>query len=138
MLLPWALLAGVPVRAQQTSAAGSIRGRVVDRGTGKPLAFANVVVLGTTMSAVARQGGGFVIQHVPVGVCQVKASFVGYEAQTTYVRVQADKATLLEFFLREGDVVSLAAYRSDTDRGCRNEVFPIPRSELLREAQALP
>jgi len=99
-----ALLLAVPiVSAQQGLGQGTIRGTIVDRDTGKPLDFCNVVVLGTTMGGMARNGGEFVINLVPVGTYSVKASFVGYDPQTLAdVQVDANKTTILEFRLKKG------------------------------------
>jgi hypothetical protein len=89
--------------AQQTLALGSLTGKVVDKDTGAPLNFANVVVLGTQWGANARNGGIFNIPNVPTGTYQVKASFVGYDAQTlTDIHVDAGKPTSIEFRLKKG------------------------------------
>jgi outer membrane receptor protein involved in Fe transport len=61
------------------------------------------VILGSTMGSMARNGGEFNINLVPVGTYSLKASFVGYDPQTIAdVRVDADKATILEFRLKKG------------------------------------
>jgi outer membrane receptor protein involved in Fe transport len=79
---------------------GSIAGKVVDRDNGRPLDFANVVVVGTMLGAGARDGGRFAIASVAPGTYTVKASFVGYDDLTlTGVRVDAKQATRLEFRL---------------------------------------
>ncbi len=96
-------LAALPAPAQQTLGQGSIKGTIVDKDSNKPLDFCNVIILGTTMGAMARNGGQFVINLVPVGTYQVKASFVGYDAQTiSDVNVDANKATILEIKLKKG------------------------------------
>lgn len=87
--------------AQQALAYGSIAGKVLDRETGLPLNFANVVILGSTMGANARNGGLFNIAVVPVGTYNVKATFVGFDPVTiTDVNVDAGKTTTLEFRLK--------------------------------------
>ena len=96
------VLASLPAQAQQ-AAVGSIKGTIVDRETNKPLDFSNIIILGTTMGAMARNGGQFTINLVPVGTYQVKASFVGYDPMTmSDVRVDANKATLIDFHLKKG------------------------------------
>ena len=79
---------------------GSVTGKVVDKDSGAPLNFANVVILGTTWGANARNGGQFTIPNIPVGTYSVKASYVGYDPQTLAgVNVDATKPTVLEFRL---------------------------------------
>jgi len=79
---------------------GSITGKVVDRETGQPLRFANVVIVGTTLGANAPTGQ-FNVAVVPVGTYTLKASFVGYETQTlTDIRVDANTPTVVEFRLK--------------------------------------
>ena len=103
----WALAAcvllssPVGVSAQQTLGVGSITGKVVDRDTGAPLNFANIVILGSTMGGGSRNGGLFIIANVPVGTYQVKATYVGYEQLTLAdVRVNAGAPTTVEFKLK--------------------------------------
>jgi outer membrane receptor protein involved in Fe transport len=102
MFLTGILFSPALVHADRPPACGSIRGTVLNRATGEPLDYTNVLVLGTTMGAMARNGGQFTIQLVPVGTYQVKASFVGYEPVTlAEIRVDADKQTVLEFRLKK-------------------------------------
>jgi len=98
------LLLGVPViaSAQQTLGVGSITGTVVDRDSGAPLRYANIVILGSTMGGGSRDGGAFSIANVPVGTYQVKATFIGYEPLTLAdVRVNAGEPTAIEFKLKQ-------------------------------------
>jgi outer membrane receptor for ferrienterochelin and colicin len=61
---------------------GHIRGRIVDAETGQPLAFTNVVLVGTEWGAMTDSDGRFVVENIPAGVYTVKASYIGYESQT--------------------------------------------------------
>ncbi|MGC8594582.1 MAG: carboxypeptidase-like regulatory domain-containing protein [Candidatus Kryptoniota bacterium] len=45
---------------------GSVKGRVVDQN-GSPVAFANILVLGTTMGASADANGYYLIENIPAG-----------------------------------------------------------------------
>jgi len=102
----WVCSLGLPAgsaEAQQTLAYGSITGKVFDKESGAPLNFANVVILGTTMGGMARNGGQFAINPVPVGTYQIRASFVGYDPQTLVdVRVDAGQTRVIEFRLKKG------------------------------------
>jgi len=58
---------------------GEIRGVVRERATGKPLAPANVLILGTPWGAMTDANGGFVIRHVPPDTYQILVQMMGYE-----------------------------------------------------------
>jgi hypothetical protein len=73
-----ALASSGGMRAQEQRRTGVVAGRVLDKGTNEPLAGANVVVVGTTLGASTDADGGFRIENVPVGVCGVRVSAVGY------------------------------------------------------------
>jgi len=67
LLIASALVGSNTAQAQETQAIGSVTGKVVDKDTGAPLNFANVVILGTQWGGNARNGGAFNIPNVPVG-----------------------------------------------------------------------
>ncbi|UCE01546.1 MAG: TonB-dependent receptor [Candidatus Latescibacterota bacterium] len=104
-----AILLGAPPTAMpKTLASGAIRGSVIDRETNRPLDYCNVLLLGTTMGAMASPGGEFHIPHVPVGSYRVKASYIGYAPQTIAgVRVEPGQETQIEFALRREVVETL-------------------------------
>ena len=58
-----------------------LRGRVIDRLTRQPVAYASVVVFGqNTLGASADSTGLFTIPRVPPGICRLSISSVGYES----------------------------------------------------------
>lgn len=69
LMLPAALAFG---------ANGKIRGTVRDDATRQALPGANVVLVGTTLGAMADAGGNYTILNVPPGVYRLQASSVGY------------------------------------------------------------
>jgi hypothetical protein len=79
---------------------GDIYGKVVDLTTKKPLPFANVVVVGTTLGAATAENGTYKISGIPVNTYQIKASVIGYNSQTiTDITVQTAKPTEVNFAL---------------------------------------
>jgi len=58
---------------------GTISGTVADKD-GKPLAYANVIVVGATYGAMSLNDGKFTIPGVPAGTYTVKAMMMGYKA----------------------------------------------------------
>ena len=98
------LLTGINISASNT---GEIVGKVVDKESGEPLPFANVMIVNTTLGAAADENGEFRIREVPTGVYSVKAKFVGYQTVTMEkVRVSINRITNLDFELPSETLVS--------------------------------
>lgn len=82
-------LAAAPLAAQ----AGQITGRVVDAGTGRPVAAARVAVQGLQLAANAGVDGRYTITGVPAGAQALSVSALGYGTKTvTGVQVPAGGA----------------------------------------------
>jgi len=81
---------------------GKITGKVVNKETGLPLQYANVVVLGTRLGAVVMEDGSFLILNVAPGKYTLQASFVGYKTVLmTEVIVEPDLTSAVAFELEE-------------------------------------
>ncbi|MGE5156107.1 MAG: SusC/RagA family TonB-linked outer membrane protein, partial [Betaproteobacteria bacterium] len=91
---PWA--GRVPVVGQAT---GSIRGRVVEAGSGRPLTGAQVYVPGTGHGALTNATGAYVIAGIEVGARQVRAEMLGFATLTKPVTVVADQPAQVDFEL---------------------------------------
>jgi hypothetical protein len=86
---------------------GRITGKVSDSKSGEPLAFANVVIVGTNplLGAMTLNDGTFTVTGVPVGTYTVKAMMMGYTAvEKTGVAVNAGLSTEVAFQLVEAVV----------------------------------
>ena len=94
--------AGPLVAQDQT---GDISGRVTDAMNLQPIANANVFVEGLLIGAVTGPQGTFVIDDVPVGTHQVRASLIGYAPLTQEVTVTAGETVTLDFSLQIQAVV---------------------------------
>ena len=86
-----ALLA-LSVSVAQSTAPGSIEGRVYDAARGGYLENARVTVEGTTLEALTDDGGYFVLGNVPPGVAQVRVVFTGLAPATVAVQVASGQA----------------------------------------------
>ena len=90
------LSSGLLVFSQQ----GSLKGKILDKATGEPIPFCNVIV----EVAGAQQGGSttdfdgyYTIKPIQPGTYDVKASYVGYRPRMiTGVIIRADKITFLD------------------------------------------
>ncbi len=81
---------------------GRLAGRVTDSGSGEPLPFVNVVIMGTTLGAASDIDGYYSIINIPPGVYNVKASAIGYNSVLTKnVKVSIDLTTTIDFQLSE-------------------------------------
>ncbi|SDB59280.1 TonB-dependent receptor [Flavobacteriaceae bacterium MAR_2010_188] len=76
---------------QQT---GTISGKIIDQEyDNEPLAFANVLIEGTTTGTTSDIDGLYTFEKLVIGTYTVSFSFVGYETQNVTVEVEADKVT---------------------------------------------
>ncbi|WP_234572465.1 TonB-dependent receptor [Rhodohalobacter sp. 614A] len=67
----------------------SITGEVTD-SSGKPLPGVSIQVLNSTIGAVTNSQGSYELLHVPAGNQKIRASFIGFAAQTKEIDIDAD------------------------------------------------
>ncbi len=92
------LMTTADVQAQS----GRITGRVVDAASGESLAYANVVVVGTTMGGMTLTDGTFTVVSVPVGTYTVRAMMMGYKTEErANVRIGGGEVVEITFRLEE-------------------------------------
>lgn len=89
------LLAPLPALAQEAS----VVGRVTDALTQRPLAGAQVFVVGTSRGTITDQEGRYRIRPVPTGRTQVRVILIGYESATREVTVAAGATATADFVL---------------------------------------
>ncbi len=99
---------------------GEIVGTVIDKSTGKPLPFANVIIVGTNMGSAADENGEYRIARIPSGIYSVEARYVGYKAvKFEKVNVLVNRITTLDFELPPesliGEEVVIQAERPAVD-----------------------
>ena len=77
---------------------GKLAGRVIDKETGEPLPFVNVLIQGTNYGAATDLDGNFVILNIPPKTYSVKAQYIGYQAMVVNnVRISIDQTTNVDF-----------------------------------------
>lgn len=67
---------------------GRVEGKVTDATTGDPLIGANIFLEGTSIGSATSLDGKYLIQNVPPGSYNLKASYIGYEPQTIAVNLK--------------------------------------------------
>lgn len=96
---------------------GKVSGLVSDASTGKPLAYVNIMIEGTTLGQATDENGEFGIIGVPAGSWSVRASMIGYADQVEQsVPVSVDLTTKVDFALSPkalvvGDEIVVVAER---------------------------
>jgi|GEM_PF-321072 len=94
-----ALLVVLAFQSAAWAQTGSVTGTVKSKD-GKPLAYANVILAGTSLGAMSLADGKFKINGVPVGTYTVRALMMGYKkVDRTGVKVTAGGEASLVFTL---------------------------------------
>ncbi len=87
-----------PVFAQEL--VGEINGIVIDLTTKKAIPYANIVILGTNYGAATDENGKYLIKNIPLNTYRLRASVIGYTAQTiTDIVLQSNKPVAVNFEL---------------------------------------
>lgn len=129
-----------------------VRGRVFNPVNNQGIPFANVLVLGTEIGTVTDESGNYILNNVPPGLYNIRASFVGYKSKTQFeIQLSLAKAVRLDFELEEeaadlSEVVVASEFtRSDeTPLSVRrlntNEIerYPGGNRDISRVIQSLP
>jgi TonB-linked SusC/RagA family outer membrane protein len=90
-------LTGLPPRLGVKE--GTVRGRVTELGTGRPLAAARVQVSGTSLGALTDAEGRFQIHNVPAGNVDVQVHLLGYLNSSQTVTVESGATVNVDFRL---------------------------------------
>ena len=102
------LLMAVPAAPQGTTPAapgvGRVTGKVTEKG-GAPIAFANVIILGTKQGTQTDENGSFVLVGVPVGSQQIQVQPLGYDKQVQSVQISAGATATLNFAFSSSKIV---------------------------------
>src|SRR6266513_4666704 len=70
-----------------TAQGGSVAGTVVSRGTGAPVAAAQVSVAGTALRVFTDASGGFALNDVSGATAVLQVRMIGFRARTDTVKV---------------------------------------------------
>jgi TonB-linked SusC/RagA family outer membrane protein len=90
------LLAPTPAASQ---AVGTIRGKIVEAGSQRPLSGVQVSVAGTSRGTLTNASGDYLIVSVPAGTQEVRAQMIGFRATTQSVQVTSGDAARADFAL---------------------------------------
>lgn len=81
---------------------GKLTGKVIDKKTGEPLPFVNVVIEGTSLGAATDLDGKYTILNIPPGKYSVKFQYVGYQTVVIQnVQISIDLTTTQDVIMEE-------------------------------------
>lgn len=105
------LLIGISSTFGQGS--GTIKGKVIDKGSGDELPFANVQLQGSSIGTSTDIEGAFILQQVPAGDYNLTTTYIGYQEQVMAVTVVSGGTVEIDFELNyaafEGEIVTVTA-----------------------------
>lgn len=93
--------AASPVAGQVT---GTIRGKVVEAGSQRPIAGVQISVVGTNRGTLTNSSGDYLLAAVLVGARQLRAQSIGYAPSDQTVTVRGDEAARADFTLTQAAV----------------------------------
>lgn len=76
------LFQATPEARASSNSHGSISGRITDTESGEGVAYAQVVLPGTTRGVMANEDGTFVLRDIPPGAYELKIMMIGYHEHT--------------------------------------------------------
>lgn len=96
-----ALAGGITIMAPagDGSFVGTIRGRVTEAGSGRPIAGAQVLVAGTPRGAVTSAGGEYALTGVAAGTHTLRARIIGFQPAERTVEVSDGQTVTADFAL---------------------------------------
>ncbi len=139
LLITLTTAAAAPV--PQVPTTGRVAGHVRDQ-QGKPIAQAQVFVVGTALNVLTDSVGGYAFAAVPEGAATIRAAFIGYLSSEAAITVRAGRTTRHDFVLQQSSV-QLEEVTVTTGRvaaGIENRARPgaqaaVPRGEKLSGRQ---
>lgn len=87
---------------------------------GKPVAFANVIIEGTTIGTVSNNDGFYKFKNIKPGNYIIKAGILGYESQKKKIKIKHSKNVILNFNLKE-DALGLNEVVVTGDRSAKKK-----------------
>ena len=96
-----ALACLVPIRSVIGQQSGTVRGRVTEAGSQRPVSDVQMTVVGTSFGALTGQNGEYTITNVPAGPRSIRARRLGFNPLDKPVTVTAGSAAALDFALTQ-------------------------------------
>ncbi|HEU4564658.1 MAG TPA: SusC/RagA family TonB-linked outer membrane protein [Gemmatimonadaceae bacterium] len=139
----WLLVAtaalGVAAQGALAQATGTIRGRVTDAATQRPISDVQIAVTGANVGAASGADGAYTITNVPAGARTVQFRRIGYAPVARPVTITAGAETRLDVTLAEAafsldQVVVTGTAQATTKRTLGNAVTQINAEQLTKQS----
>jgi TonB-linked SusC/RagA family outer membrane protein len=135
-------LAAVPFGTVAAQSTGTVRGRIMDAATQRPIPEAQVSITGTSSGAVTNSNGDYVIATAPSGQREIVARRIGYTRQTRNVTVGAGVDTRVDFSMTVSatqleQVVVTGTGGSAEKKTLGNSITTLDVAELTQKASIL-
>lgn len=135
------LLFGLLVAVPATGSAqqGAVAGRVTDQATGRPVAGAEVLLVGTARRTITNQEGMYRLENLPAGPVTVGVRMIGFTTATRGATVASGETAQLDFSLTQravtlDAVVVTATGERQRQRELGHSVATINASQIAAEA----
>ncbi len=124
------LFAIFSIQLLQAQNLSSIKGKVISLTSNEPIAFANVIIDGTTIGSSTDINGVYEIKNVKAGFYNVKVSYLGYKPKTVFdVQVVSARPTILNI-LMEDDVATMEGVVVEASPFTRRDESPVSLQTL--------
>ena len=111
-----------PVALMAQSGRGNVSGRVTEAGSTTPIADAQVNVPGTSIGAVTKADGTFLLRGIPAGSVSVRVLRIGYGERKSVVTVVSGQTATLNVSLSKVAVLLAPVITTVTGAQRRSEV----------------
>jgi TonB-linked SusC/RagA family outer membrane protein len=117
---------------------GTVTGVVTESGTMRPLATAQVVVLGTSLGAFTGADGRFEIRAVPSGQVEMQVRLLGYATASRTVTIPSDGTVTVNFQLEQAVLAldGLVVTALGIERGVRSLTYSAQSVETSQMTMA--
>ncbi len=125
------------ILGQSNNNYGALIGKISNVSTGEPLPGANIILTQTLMGASSDLEGNFVVNKIPAGNYNVKATMMGYKSETVSVLIKSGEPTTIDFQLKETVIESptlvvTASKKAQSFQDVPNSVAIISLKEIER------
>lgn len=103
----WAALLFAAVLPAQTTAQGTVAGRVTDATTTLALGGARVAVAGTRLETYTLSTGEYSLANLPAGTHTLEFDYIGYPPVKRFVQVTSDGPAVVDVLLGREDLIVL-------------------------------
>lgn len=125
------------ILGQSNNNYGALSGTISEVKTGHLLPGANIILMRTLMGASSDLEGNFIVNKIPPGQYDVKATMMGYKSKITSVNIRSREKTVINFQLEETVIESptlivTASKKAQSFQDVPNSVSLISLKEIER------